>query len=223
MKAALLALLIREFRLANRIGGGAAMGVMFFLILVTIVPFSIGPDLNLLSRIGPAILWIAALLATLLGLDRLFQSDQEDGSLDALRMGEAPLELVVATKCVAHWAATCLPLVIVAPLFGLMLAMDAPALAGVTATLLAGTPALTFLGAIGAALTATLRRGGLLTAILILPLAIPVLIFGVSASAAATGGTVPFTTPFLILIALSLAAAALAPFAAAAALRAMSD
>lgn len=223
MSAALFALFMRELRLANRIGGGAAMGVVFFLILVTIVPFSIGPDLNLLSRIGPAILWIAALLATLLGLDRLFQADQEDGSLDALRMAPAPLELVVAVKCLAHWCATCLPLILAAPLFGLMLAMDAPALAGVTATLAAGTPALTFLGAIGAALTATLRRGGLLMAILILPLAIPVLIFGVSASAAATGGTVPFLTPFLILLALSLASIALAPFAAAAALRAMGD
>jgi heme exporter protein B len=223
MTAALRALFWRELMLANRIGGGAAMGVVFFLILVTIVPFSIGPDLNLLSRIGPAILWIAALLATLLGLDRLFQSDQEDGSLDALRMSETPLELIVAVKCAAHWCATCLPLIAAAPLFGLMLAMDGAALAGVTATLAAGTPALTFLGAIGAALTASLRRGGLLMAILILPLAIPVLIFGVSAAAAASGGTVPFLTPFLILIALSLASIALAPFAAAAALRVMSD
>ena len=140
MKAALLALLIREFRLANRIGGGAAMGVVFFLILVTIVPFSIGPDLNLLSRIGPAILWIAALLATLLGLDRLFQSDQEDGSLDALRMGEAPLELVVATKCIAHWAATPLPLAPAAPLLGPMLATDPPAPVRVHPSPSAGPP-----------------------------------------------------------------------------------
>lgn len=223
MSRALAALFMREMRLASRIGGGASMGVVFFLILVTIVPFAIGPDLNLLARIGPAILWIAALLATLLGLDRLFQADQEDGSLDALRMSEAPLELIVAVKCLAHWTATCLPLVAAAPLFGLMLAMDGPALAGVTASLLAGTPALTFLGAIGAALTATLRRGGLLSAILILPLAIPVLVFGVSASAAAIGGTVPFLTPFLILLALSMTAAALAPFAAAAALRVMNE
>jgi len=223
MSRALAALFMREMRLASRIGGGASMGVVFFLILVTIVPFAIGPDLNLLARIGPAILWIAALLATLLGLDRLFQADQEDGSLDALRMSEAPLELIVAVKCLAHWTATCLPLVAAAPLFGLMLAMDGPALAGVTASLLAGTPALTFLGAIGAALTATLRRGGLLSAILILPLAIPVLVFGVSASAAAIGGTVPFLTPFLILLALSMTATALAPFAAAAALRVMNE
>ncbi len=223
MKSPLAALLVRELRLSRRIGGGAAIGVVFFLILVTIVPFAIGPDLNLLSRIGPAILWIAALLATLLGQDRLFQSDHEDGSLDLLRLSDAPLELIVTIKCIAHWIATCLPLVVAAPFFGLMLAMDATALAGTTATLLVGTPALTFLGAIGAALTATMRRGGLLSAILILPLAIPVLIFGVSASAAASGGTIPFATPLLVLAGMSLAAMALAPFAAAAALRSLGD
>ncbi len=223
MKSPLAALLLRELRLARRIGGGAAIGVVFFLILVTIVPFAIGPDLNLLSRIGPAILWIAALLATLLGQDRLFQSDHEDGSLDLLRLSDAPLELIVAIKCIAHWIATCLPLVVAAPFFGLMLAMDATALAGTTATLLVGTPALTFLGAIGAALTASMRRGGLLSAILILPMAIPVLIFGVSAASAASGGTIPFATPLLVLAGLSLAAMALAPFAAAAALRGMGD
>ena len=217
--AALVALFVREVRLARRIGGGGAMGVVFFLILVTITPFAIGPDLNLLARIGPAILWIAALLASLLGLDRLFQSDQEDGSLDLLRMTDTPLELIVAVKCLAHWTATGLPLVIAAPLFGLMLALDGPALAGVAASLLVGTPALTFIGAIGAALTVSLRRGGLLMAILVLPFTVPALIFGVSAASAASGGTVPFLTPFLILCALSLASMALAPFAAAAALR----
>ncbi len=223
MTRALWALFLRELKLSHRIGGGSVIGVMFFLIMVTIVPFAIGPDLNLLARIGPAILWIAALLASLLGQDRLFQADLEDGSLDLLRLADTPLELIVAVKCGAHWFATCLPLVVAAPLFGLMLAMEPQALAGVTAALLAGTPALTFLGAIGAALTAALRRGGLLSAILILPLAIPVLIFGVSASAAASGGTVPFAAPFLVLLALSLAAIALAPFAAAAALRVLGD
>ena len=213
------ALFMREVRVASRVGGGAAMGVVFFLILVTMVPFAIGPDLNLLSRIGPAILWIAALLAMLLGLDRLFLSDHEDGSLDLLAMSEMPLELVVAVKCLAHWAVTGLPLVVVAPLFGLMLALDADQLAGVTASLLVGTPALTFIGAIGAALTVSLRRGGLLMAIIVLPFTVPVLIFGVSAAAAASSGTVPFLTPFLMLCALGLASAALAPFAAAAALR----
>jgi heme exporter protein B len=216
----LRALFVRELRLASRAGGGGTMGVVFFLILVTIVPFAIGPDLNLLARIGPAILWIAALLAMLLGLDRLFLSDHEDGSLDLLMMGHQPLEVVVLVKCLAHWAVTGLPLVIAAPLFGLMLAVEGEGLMGVALSLLAGTPALTFIGAIGAALTVSLRRGGLLLAILILPFTVPVLIFGVSAASAATGGTVPFLTPFLILCALSLASLALAPFAAAAALRA---
>jgi heme exporter protein B len=223
MSGLFIALLIRDVRLAGRIGGGGATGVVFFLILVTITPFAIGPDLNLLSRIGPAILWIAALLATLLGLDRLFQADQEDGSLDALRMADSPLELIVLSKCVAHWLTTCLPLVVAAPLFGLMLALDAPALASLTATLAAGTPALTLVGAIGAALTASLRRGGLLMAILILPLTIPILIFGVSAAASVETATTPFLQPFLVLCALSLASLALAPFAAAAALRSLAD
>jgi heme exporter protein B len=219
MKAAMLALFLREIRLASRIGGGGAMGVVFFLIMVTIVPFAIGPDLNLLARIGPAVLWIGALLATLLGLDRLFQADHEDGSLDLLQTAELPLEVVVAVKCAAHWVVTCLPLVIAAPVFGLMLALEGPALAGVMASLFVGTPALTFIGAIGAALTVGLRRGGLLMTILVLPFTVPVLIFGVSAASAASGGTVPFATPLMILGALTLASAALAPFAAAAALR----
>lgn len=219
MTAVLLALFRRDLRLARRIGGGGALGVLFFLSLVTIVPFAIGPDLNLLSRIGPAVLWIAALLSSLLGLDRLFQADEEDGSLDVLRLSPAPLGLVVLVKCAAHWCVTGLPLVVAAPLFGLMLALDGPALGGVTASLLVGTPALTCLGAIGAALTVSLRRGGLLLSVLVIPLAVPVLIFGVSTSAAASGGTVPFLTPFLILCALSLAAAALAPIAVAAILR----
>jgi heme exporter protein B len=216
----LAALFTREMRLASRAGGGGTMGVVFFLILVTIVPFAIGPDLNLLSRIGPAILWIAALLAMLLGLDRLFLSDHEDGSLDLLMMAHMPLEVIVLVKCIAHWAVTGLPLVIAAPLFGLMLAVEGDGLTGIALSLLAGTPALTFIGAIGAALTVSLRRGGLLMAILVVPFTVPVLIFGVSAASAAIGGTVPFLTPFLILCALSLASLALAPFAAAAALRA---
>jgi heme exporter protein B len=223
VRRALLALFRREIAVARRIGGGAAMGLVFFLILITIVPFAIGPDLALLARIGPAILWIAALLATLLGLDRLFQSEQEDGSLDLISTAEVPLELVVAVKCLAHWTVTSLPLVIATPFFGLMLALAPPSLAAVTVTVLVGTPALTFLGAIGAALTVTLRRGGLLMAILVLPFTIPVLIFGVAAAAAASGGPVPFMTPFLVLCALTLAAAAGAPFAAAAALRHVGD
>lgn len=218
--AAFAALLRRDLLVARRIGGGAGLGVVFFLLLVTIVPFAVGPDLVLLARIGPAILWIAALLSTLLGLDRLFGADAEDGSLDLLATARLPLELAVLAKCAAHWIMTGLPLVLAAPLFGLMLALDAPALGRTAAALLVGTPALTLLGAIGAALTVSLRRGGLLLAVLILPLCVPVLIFGVAAANAGAGGPIPFAAPFLILCALTLGALAGAPFAAAAALRA---
>jgi heme exporter protein B len=212
------ALFLRELRIARRIGGGAAIGVTFFLILVAIMPFAIGPDLNLLARIGPAILWIAALLSTLLGLDRLFQADDEDGSLDLLANSGLPLEIVVLVKCAAHWCAAILPLVVICPIFGLMLALDARSLAMVAASLAAGTPALTMIGAIGAALTVSLRRGGLLMAVIVLPFTIPVLIFGVAASSSVNGEN-GFKGPFLLLCALTLGAIAGAPFAAAAALR----
>ena len=216
---ALAALYRRELAIARRIGGGGTMGLVFFLILVTIMPFAIGPDLRLLAQIGPAVLWIAALLSTLLALDRLFQADADDGSLDLMTMSDMPLELVVLVKCAAHWTITSLPLVIAAPFFGLMLAMDGLALAGIAVTLLLGTPALTLIGAIGAALTAGMRRGGLLMAILVLPFSIPVLIFGVAAASAAGVDTARFLTPLLILGGLSVAAIAAAPFAAAAAIR----
>jgi heme exporter protein B len=217
--SALSALLVRDMRLAVRLGGGALIGVLFFLIVVTLVPFAIGPDLALLARIGPAILWIGALLASLLALDRLIAADHEDGSLDLLLMAQVPLELAVAVKALAHWLTTGLPLVAAAPLLGLLLNLDPMATAAVALTLAAGTPALTFIGLIGAALTVALRRGGLLLAVLILPLTIPVLIFGVAASNAAIVGPVPFGTPFSILCALTLMSVVLGPFAAAAALR----
>jgi heme exporter protein B len=189
------------------------------LVVVTLVPFAIGPDLALLKRIGPAVLWLAALLANLLALDRLFAVDHEDGSLDLLLMSRAPLELVVAVKGVAHWLTTGLPLVIAAPLIGLLLNLDGAAQAGLVLTLLVGTPALTFIGLIGAAIAVALRRGGLLLAVLVLPLTVPVLIFGVAAANAVLAGAAPFGTPFTILGALSLASLVVGPFAAAAALR----
>jgi heme exporter protein B len=219
MRRSFLALLARDLTLAARIGGSGWLGVLFFLMIVTLVPFAIGPDLALLSRIGPAILWIAAVLATLIGLDRLFQADEEDGSLDLLRSAPAPLEILVLAKVTAHWVTTGLPLALAAPLFGLLLALTPAAMAAVVATLLVGTPALTFIGAVGAALTVSLRRGGLILTVVVLPLMIPTLIFGVSAANAALGGTVPFATPFLILIALSLVAAVVGTVGAAAALR----
>jgi len=215
----LSALLVRDLRIAVRVGGGALIGVLFFLVVVTLTPFAIGPDLALLKRIGPAILWLAALLASLLALDRLFASDHEDGSLDLILTGRAPLELVVAAKGLAHWLTTAVPLVIAAPLLGLFLGIDEGAQAGVVLTLLVGTPALTFIGLIGAAIAVTLRRGGLLVAIIVLPLTVPVLIFGVAAANAAVAGPVPFGTPFTVLCALTLASLVIGPFAAAAALR----
>jgi heme exporter protein B len=219
MTRPLLALMARDIRIAARAGGSGALGLVFFLMIVTLVPFALGPDLNLLARIGPAILWIAAVLATLIGLDRLFQADEEDGSLDLLRAAPMPLELIVLAKVAAHWLTTGLPLAIATPLFGLLVALTPDAMVAMVATLIVGTPALTFIGAVGAALTASLRRGGLILAILVLPLMIPTLIFGVSAANAATGGTVPFLTPFLVLIALTLVAAVTGTAAAAAALR----
>ena len=122
MSGAACALFLREWRIARRVGGGASVGAVFFLILVTIMPFALGPDMALLAKLGPAILWIAALLATLLGLDRLFQADADDGSLDVIANAALPLELVVLVKCAAHWALSALPLMVVTPLFGLMLA-----------------------------------------------------------------------------------------------------
>jgi heme exporter protein B len=216
---ALAALLIRDIRLAVRVGGGALIGVLFFLLVVTIIPFAIGPDLALLARIGPAILWLGALLASLLGLDRLIASDQEDGSLDLILSARAPLELTMAAKALAHWLTTGLPLVAATPLLGLLLNLDPVATGAVALTLAAGTPALTFIGLVGAALTVALRRGGLLLAVLILPLTIPILIFGVAASNAAIVGPIPFGTPFTILCALTLMSAVVGPIAAAATLR----
>jgi heme exporter protein B len=216
---ALAAILVRDVRLSIRLGGGALIGVMFFLIVVTLMPFAIGPDLALLARIGPAILWLGALLASLLALDRLITSDYEDGSLDLILMAGTPLELALATKALAHWLTTGLPLVLAAPLLGLLLNLDPTATGAVALTLLAGTPALTCIGLIGAALTVALRRGGLLIAILVLPLTVPVLIFGVAACNAAIVGPVPFGTPFTILCALTLISVVVGPFAAAAALR----
>jgi heme exporter protein B len=216
---AFLALIARDMRLAVRVGGGALMGALFFLIVVVMMPFALGPDLALLARIGPAILWLGALLASLLSLDRLFATDYDDGSLDLLMMGRMPLELALAAKAIAHWLTTALPLVVISPVLGMMLNIELRTTGMLALTLLAGTPALTFIGLIGAALSVAMRRGGLLLAVLVLPLTIPVLIFGVAAANAAIVGPTPFGPPFTILCALSLGSLVLGPFAAAAALR----
>ncbi|TPI37680.1 heme exporter protein CcmB [Mesorhizobium sp. B3-1-9] len=214
-------LFLRDIRLSIRAGGGALIGVIFFLAVIVTIPFGVGPDLNLLSRIGPAILWIAALLACLLGLDRLFQADREDGSLDLLVLNNDRhmLALTVLTKCLAHWAGSVLPLVVAAPLLGLFMNMEPLGIGATALTLLVGTPAITFIGAAGAAVAVALPRGGLLISVLVLPLTIPVLIFGVSASYGAVADPAPFLQPFLILAALTLFLAVLGPLAAALALR----
>ena len=197
------------------------VGVLFFLAVVAVIPFGVGPDLNLLARIGPAILWIGALLASLLGLDRLFQADREDGSLDLLVLSghRHILAFTIFVKCVAHWVASVLPLVVAAPVLGLLMNVGPVGIGAATLTLLVGTPAIAFIGAVGAALAVVLPRGGLLVSVLILPLTIPVLIFGVSASYGAVADPDPFLPPFLILSALTLFFAVIGPFAAAVALR----
>jgi heme exporter protein B len=217
------ALFLRDIRLSIRAGGGALIGILFFLTIVAVIPFGVGPDLALLARIGPAIVWIGALLAALLGLDRLFQAERDDGSLDLMLMQETPLVLTVLVKCAAHWTATSLPLVIASPLLGLFMNMNETAIGATMLTLLVGSPAITFIGAVGAAVAVALPRGGLLVSVLILPLTIPVLIFGVSATYAAVEGPSPFLPPFLILIALTLFFAVIGPAAAALALRNTAD
>ena len=219
----MIALFLRDLKLSVRAGGGALIGVLFFMTVVAVIPFGVGPDLNLLARIGPAIVWIGALLAALLGLDRLFQAERDDGSLDLLLMQETPLVLTVFVKCLAHWTATSLPLVIASPLLGLFMNMDVLAIGAVMLTLLVGSPAITFIGAAGAAVAVALPRGGLLVSILVLPLSIPVLIFGVSASYAAVADPAPFLPPLLFLIAITLFFAVIGPLAAALALRHASD
>lgn len=216
---ALFALMRRDLAIALRAGGGALIGVLFFLTVVVVMPFALGPDIALLRKIGPAILWLGAMLASLLTLDRLFTADQDDGSLDLIVMSRAPLELSCAAKALAHWLAVGVPLIVATPFVGILLNLDAPATLAVALTLLVGTPALTFTGMIGAALAVTLRRGGLLLAIVVLPLSIPVLIFGVAASNAVIVGPTPFGAPFSILCALSLVSLVVGPLAAAASLR----
>lgn len=219
----MIALFARDLKLSVRAGGGALIGVLFFLTVVAVIPFGVGPDLKLLARIGPAMLWLGALLSCLLGLDRLFQGDREDGSLDLMLMQETPMTLTVLVKCLAHWTGTGLPLVVVSPLLALFMNMSPLATGAVVLTLLAGSPAITFIGAVGAAVAVILPRGGLLVSILILPLTVPVLIFGVSAAYNAATAGAHFLPPFLILCAITLLFAVIGPLAAASALRAASD
>ncbi|MEO0329718.1 MAG: heme exporter protein CcmB [Pseudomonadota bacterium] len=213
------ALLIREIRLALRTGGGALTGILFFLSVVVVFPFAFGPDTKLLTEIAPAILWIGALLAGLLGLDRLFAQDREDGALDLLVMQSYPLALTVFVKALAHWVVSGLPLVLATPLFGIMLNLSPFAIGVTMLTLFAGTPAISFIGAVGAAVSVKLPRGGMLISVLTLPLIIPVLIFGISAIIGALEDPAPFTAPFLLLCATTLFTSVVGPLAASVMLR----
>jgi heme exporter protein B len=219
----MISLFVRDLKLGFRAGGGVLTGVLFFMTVVAVIPFGVGPDLNLLSRIGPAILWTGALLASLLGLDRLFQAEREDGSLDLMMMQETPLTLIVFIKCLAHWVAAVLPLIVASPLLSLFMNMNEVSIGALALTSLAGSPAITFIGAAGAAVAVALPRGGLIVSILVLPLTIPVLIFGVSATYSAVEDPAPFLPPFMALLALSLFFAVIGPLAAAFALRASAE
>jgi heme exporter protein B len=213
-----IALLIRDLRLAFRAGGGFGLGLAFFLILVVLVPFSVGPQSALLSSIAPGILWLGALLACLLSLDRLLALDFEDGTLDVLATAPLPLEAALAVKGLAHWITTGLPLVVAAPFLGVLLNLPTQGFVWLVLSLLLGTPALSMIGCFGAALTVGIKRGGLLMSLLVLPLYVPTLIFGAEAARRGAIGMDP-ETPLLLLAGISLGSIALLPFAAAAALR----
>jgi heme exporter protein B len=208
----MIALLQRDLRLALRAGGGFGLGLAFFLMVAVLVPLGVGPEGALLARIAPGILWVGALLACLLSLDRMFALDFEDGALDLMAVSPLPLEGVVAMKALAHWLVTGLPLVLIAPVLGLLLSLAPGGYVWLLGSLFLGTPALSLIGGFGAALTVGLKRGGLILSLIVLPMYVPSLIFGAEAvrrGAVGGDGLVPL-----------LRSAAILPFAAAAALRA---
>ncbi len=214
----MIALLMRDLKLSVRAGGGFGLALVFFLIVIVLVPFGVGPDRTLLSEIAPGILWVAALLAALISLDRVFALDWEDGALSLLATSPLPLEALSLVKAVAHWLTTGLPLTLAAPLLGFFLNLDADGYAPLFWSLLIGTPALSMIGTFGAALTVGLRRGGLLLSLLVLPLYVPTLIFGAEVARRGAEG-LSFATPLTLLAGITAGCVALLPFAAAAALR----
>ncbi|MEM9737295.1 MAG: heme exporter protein CcmB [Pseudomonadota bacterium] len=212
------AILARDIRLALRLGGGGGIAVAFFVLAVVLIPLGVGRGPEVLGRIAGGVLWVAALLAALLSLDRLFQADHEDGTLDQLMLTPVPLEQIVLAKALAHWLTTGLPMVAISPLLGLMLQLPLEVLPVLALAMALGTPGLSLIGAVGAAITVGIRRGGLVLSILVLPLYIPTLIFGARAVENALLG-LSAQAPLVLTGAISLFAIALAPFAAAAALR----
>lgn len=216
--AGFFGLLRGDLRLALRQDGDAGLVLAFFILAVVLFPFGVGPEPEILARVAAGILWVAALLAALLSLDRLFQPDYEDGGLDLIALSPMPLELAVLAKCAAHWLATGLPLAIVSPALALVIDLDHRAIATLVASLLIGTPALSLIGGVAAALILGARRQSVLLSLLVLPLYVPPLIFGAGAVEASALGTGP-AADLLLLGALSLAALALCPWASAAAVR----
>jgi heme exporter protein B len=214
----MIALILRDLRLAFRAGGGFGLALAFFLLVVVLVPLGVGPAPATLALIAPGILWVAALLACLLTLDRLFALDYEDGSLDLLATAPIPMEGVVIAKAAAHWVTTGLPLALCAPVLAILLNLPTPAFTWLTLSLLIGTPALSMIGAFGAALTVGIKRGGLLLSLLVLPLYVPTLIFGAEVVHRAARGEA-LQTPLLLLAGITAGALALLPFAAAAAIK----
>jgi len=210
--------LLRDLKLAFRAGGGFGLGLAFFLIVTVLVPFSVGPQSQLLATIAPGVLWLGALLSCLLSLDRLLALDWEDGSLDLLATAPLPLEAIVSVKALAHWITTGLPLVLAAPGLGVLLNLPGPGYIWVVISLAIGTPALSVIGTFGAALTVGLKRGGLLLSLLVLPLFVPSLIFGAELARRGTAG-MEITTPLLMLAGITAGVIALMPFASAAVLR----
>lgn len=214
----MIALLLRDLRLAVRAGGGFGLGLAFFLIVVVLVPFGVGPEAQLLSRIAPGILWVASLLAALLSLDRIFALDYEDGSLALLATSPLPLEGAAMMKALAHWITSGLPLTLAAPALGFLLSLAPEAYAYLLVSLLIGTPALSMIGTFGAALTVGLRRGGLLLSLLVLPLYVPTLIFGAEVVRRGAEGLDP-TGALMLMAGITAGCFALLPFATAAVLR----
>ena len=214
----MIALLQRDLILAVRAGGGFGLGMAFFLIVVILVPLGIGPDMEILSKVSVGILWVGALLACVLSLDRIFSLDYDDGTLELLLTSPIPLEAVVTVKSFSHWITTGLPLVVISPILGLLLGLQVSDLKWVFISLLLGTPALSVIGAFGAALTVGIRRGGLLLSLLVLPLYVPTLIFGANVASKGLADT-SSNSALLILIAVTLAAFSILPFASALVLR----
>ncbi len=208
----------RDIKISWHGGSTSSMVVAFFIIVVTLFPLGVGPEQNMLARIAAGVIWVAALLSCLLSLDRIFQADYEDGTLDQYALISMPLEFLVLAKAIAHWITTCLPLILISPLLGILMNLDDRAFLPLIYAMLAGSPALSMIGTIGVSLTISLKRGGVLLSLLILPLYVPVLIFGVMAVDTAVMGT-GGNAPLMILSAITLFSVAITPWAAAAAVR----